>query len=100
KQHGKLNQALGTVAHGTTIEIKVATCVGVLGRDMEGSGQWRLHMRFVIGFAVLMVALMAGVEPGSAQNRPWCLRSGFTGPGWCGFDSFRQCMATASGQGG
>jgi hypothetical protein len=57
-------------------------------------------MRFVIGFAVLIAALTAAVESASAQNRPWCLRSGFTGPGWCGFDSFQQCMATASGQGG
>src|SRR5258705_10839621 len=57
-------------------------------------------MRFVIGFAVLIAALTAAVESASAQNRPWCLRSGFTGPGWCGFDSFQQCMASASGQGG
>ena len=57
-------------------------------------------MRFVIGFAVLLAALTAAVESASAQNRPWCLRSGFTGPGWCGFDSFQQCMATARGQGG
>ena len=57
-------------------------------------------MRLVIGFAVLVVALTAAVESAGAQNRPWCLRSGFSGPGWCGFDSFQQCMATASGQGG
>ncbi len=57
-------------------------------------------MRFVIGFAVLIAALTAAVELASAQNRPWCLRSGFSGPGWCGFDSFQQCMASASGQGG
>ena len=57
-------------------------------------------MRFVIGFAVLIAALTAAVESASAQYRPWCLRSGFSGPGWCGFDSFEQCMATARGQGG
>jgi hypothetical protein len=57
-------------------------------------------MRLLIGLAVLTAALVAGVESSSAQNRPWCLRSGFTGPGWCGFDSFAQCMATARGQGG
>ncbi len=57
-------------------------------------------MRLVIGFAVLTAVLAAGIETSGAQNRPWCLRSGFTGPGWCGFDSFQQCMATASGQGG
>ena len=84
---------LGTVEHKATIGIKVATRVAALA-------QWRFHMRLVIGFAVLIAALTAAVESASAQNRPWCLRSGFTGPGWCGFDSFRQCMATASGQGG
>ncbi len=57
-------------------------------------------MRILIGLAMLTAALAASVEPGSAQNRPWCLREGFTGPGWCGFDSFAQCMATARGQGG
>jgi hypothetical protein len=57
-------------------------------------------MRFAIGLAVLIAALTAAVESAGAQNRPWCLRTGFTGPGWCGFDSFQQCMATASGQGG
>ena len=57
-------------------------------------------MRISMGLAVLMTTLVATVEPGSAQYRPWCLRSGFSGPGWYGFDSFEQCMATARGQGG
>jgi len=57
-------------------------------------------MRLVIGLSVLTAVLAAGVQTGSAQNRPWCLRSGFTGPGWCGFDTFEQCLATARGQGG
>jgi Protein of unknown function (DUF3551) len=57
-------------------------------------------MRLLIGLAVLTAALVTGVESSSAQNRPWCLRGGFTGPGWCGFDSFEQCLATARGQGG
>ena len=60
----------------------------------------RVLLRVSIGLAVLTAALVAGVESSSAQNRPWCLRSGFTGPGWCGFDSFEQCYATARGQGG
>jgi uncharacterized protein DUF3551 len=60
----------------------------------------RVLLRVLIGLAVLTAALVAGVESSSAQNRPWCLRSGFSGPGWCGFDSFQQCMATAQGQGG
>ena len=60
----------------------------------------RVLLRGMIGLAVLTAALVAGVESSSAQYRPWCLRSGFSGPGWCGFDSFEQCMATARGQGG
>jgi len=60
----------------------------------------RVSLRVLIGLAVLTAAFVAGVESGSAQYRPWCLRSGFSGPGWCGFDSFEQCMATARGQGG
>jgi len=57
-------------------------------------------MRISMGLAVVVTALVAAVEPGSAQYRPWCLRAGFSGPGWCGFDSFEQCMASARGEGG
>jgi hypothetical protein len=57
-------------------------------------------MRVSMGLAVVVTALVAAVEPGSAQYRPWCLRAGFSGPGWCGFDSFEQCMASARGEGG
>lgn len=57
-------------------------------------------MRVLIGLGALMAILAADVQVASAQNRPWCLRSGFSGPGWCGFDSFYQCQQTASGQGG
>jgi len=57
-------------------------------------------MRVLIGLGALAAILAADVGPASAQNRPWCLRSGFSGPGWCGFDSFAQCRATAQGQGG
>lgn len=57
-------------------------------------------MRTLIALGVLIAILAVGIEASSAQNRPWCLRSGFTGPGWCGFDTFEQCWATAQGQGG
>jgi len=57
-------------------------------------------MRVLIGLVVLTATLASGIQAASAQNRPWCLRTGFSGPGWCGFDSFQQCMASASGQGG
>jgi len=57
-------------------------------------------MRVLIGLGALAAILAADVGPASAQYRPWCLRSGFSGPGWCGFDSFAQCMQSASGTGG
>ena len=57
-------------------------------------------MRVLIGLTALAASLAADVGPANAQNRPWCLRSGFSGPGWCGFDSYAQCWATAQGQGG
>jgi len=57
-------------------------------------------MRILLGLLVLTATLAASVGSASAQNRPWCLRSGFSGPGWCGFDSFAQCMASARGEGG
>jgi hypothetical protein len=56
--------------------------------------------RLLIGLTVATAALAAGVEPSSAQNRPWCLRTGFSGPGWCGYDSYAQCYESARGQGG
>jgi hypothetical protein len=56
--------------------------------------------RALIGAGALAAILAADIAPASAQYRPWCLRSGFSGPGWCGFDSFAQCMASASGTGG
>ena len=57
-------------------------------------------MRVLIGLGVLAAVLAADMGSASAQYRPWCLRSGFSGPGWCGFDSFAQCLETARGQGG
>ena len=57
-------------------------------------------MRVLIGLGALATILAADVTAASAQNRPWCLRSGFSGPGWCGFDTFEQCRQSASGAGG
>jgi Protein of unknown function (DUF3551) len=56
--------------------------------------------RSLIGLGALAAIMAADITVASAQNRPWCLRSGFSGPGWCGFDTFAQCQASASGQGG
>jgi hypothetical protein len=54
----------------------------------------------LIGLGALAAILAADIQTASAQYRPWCLRSGFSGPGWCGFDTFEQCRASASGTGG
>ena len=60
-------------------------------------------MRLVlIGFVVITAFLPAGVEPASAQPRPWCLRTGNEGPSGglpdCTYYSLQQCRASiASG---
>ena len=57
-------------------------------------------MRVLIGLGALAAILAADVSVANAQNRPWCLRAGFSGPGWCGFDTYAQCYETSRGQGG
>ena len=57
-------------------------------------------MRVLIGLGALAAIMAADISVASAQNRPWCLRSGFSGPGWCGYDTFAQCEASARGEGG
>lgn len=51
--------------------------------------------------AVLLAAATAFVlasTPASARDFPYCLQGGEWGyPGNCQFDSYQQCMATASG---
>jgi hypothetical protein len=47
------------------------------------------------------VILIAGTAPSLARDYPWCART-ITNPdfGDCSFTSFRQCLATISGQRG
>lgn len=56
-----------------------------------------------IALVIAALALLIGTCPGHAQGRqyPWCARTIASGyqPS-CGFTSFRQCMATVSGQAG
>jgi hypothetical protein len=54
--------------------------------------------------AAAIVATVAGVgsvAPASAAEYPWCAQyDGPNGARNCGFVSFQQCQATASGMGG
>jgi hypothetical protein len=56
-------------------------------------------MRFVFALSALLV--MATTGPTMARDYPWCART-ITNPdfGDCSFTSYRQCMATVSGQAG
>jgi hypothetical protein len=56
-------------------------------------------MRYL--FALSALLLFATTVPSMAQEYPWCARSrGNSIIGDCSFTSFRQCMATVSGQRG
>lgn len=47
--------------------------------------------------ALVLLPLAATATPAQAREYPWCVVYGF-GSYSCGFVSFAQCMATASGQ--
>jgi len=55
----------------------------------------------MIALIVIGTALAASVAPGSAQNRRFCTQYPISHGGlpYCGFDTFAQCRATASGTG-
>ena len=59
-------------------------------------------MRMVsIGLAAIALVQLAGVEPVSAEPKPWCLFSGRSGPGGgipdCSYYTQRQCEASIGG---
>lgn len=56
-------------------------------------------MRFLFALSALLV--VATTAPTMARDYPWCART-ITNPdfGDCSFTSYRQCMATVSGQAG
>jgi hypothetical protein len=56
-------------------------------------------MRFLFALSALLV--VATTAPGMARDYPWCART-ITNPdfGDCSFTTYRQCMATVSGQAG
>jgi hypothetical protein len=54
--------------------------------------------RGLIGFGSLVAFMAAGVQPGSAAPRPWCLQE----PGYtpsCLYHNFQQCHESANGLG-
>ena len=56
-------------------------------------------MRLFLALSALLVVATTG--PSMARDYPWCART-ITNPdfGDCSFTSYRQCMATVSGQAG
>jgi Protein of unknown function (DUF3551) len=61
---------------------------------------WReIKMRSVFAISAVFVALCA--TPAAARDYPWCAKTSSNGfNGDCSFTSYRQCMATVSGQRG
>ena len=62
----------------------------------------RHAVKLSLSIFTLFVAAVTLVTPADAQNYPWCAiysRGGAGGGTNCGFVSFEQCMATASGLG-
>jgi hypothetical protein len=58
-----------------------------------------INMRLLLALSALLV--VATTAPSMARDYPWCART-ITNPdfGDCSFTSYRQCMATVSGQAG
>jgi Protein of unknown function (DUF3551) len=59
-----------------------------------------MRIFYALGFmATIALMLAAGVKPSAAAViYPWCVQYGQDTSN-CGFTSFRQCLATASGNG-
>jgi len=60
--------------------------------------------KIFVAAGIAGMALMSswGMKPAEARTYPWCahyIGSGAGGAPNCGFRSYRQCMAAASGQG-
>jgi Protein of unknown function (DUF3551) len=87
--HGKLNQIAAT-RYKYVHDLETHWACGSL---VLSAVQRRFKMRVLIGLGALAAILAADIQTASAQNPPWCLRSAFSGPGWCGFDSYTQCWA-------
>lgn len=56
-------------------------------------------MRAALFSLVALAAIGGSAVPAEARDYPYCLQGRQTGyPGDCGFDTYAQCMATASGR--
>src|SRR3954467_12481588 len=68
-------------------------------RIVSKSLPMEIKMRSVLAISALLVAMNAA--PAAARDYPWCARTSANGfNGDCSFTSYRQCMATVSGQAG
>ena len=47
---------------------------------------------------VCYAASASGAMPAAAQNLPYCIKGCDFGAGYCGFDTYAQCQAAASGR--
>jgi len=70
---------------------------GLNGR-LIGEGENNMRHLFQPLFIAAFATLLAVAQPVAAQDYKYCLQGRQWGyPGNCGFSSYRQCMASASG---
>ena len=59
----------------------------------------RNAMLCILALAALGAATMAGSGPAAAYDYPWCVQGRGVGiPGDCSYQTYGQCMASASGR--
>jgi len=58
-------------------------------------------VRILVGLGIVATMLTAGVQPSSAEPRPYCLQAGRGGPGGglpeCTYHTLAQCRASMGG---
>jgi hypothetical protein len=65
----------------------------------KGDKMMRNAMLGILALAAVGAATMAGSGPAAAYDYPWCVQGRGVGiPGDCSYQSYGQCMASASGR--
>jgi hypothetical protein len=65
----------------------------------EGDKMMRNAMLRILALAAVGAATMAGSGPAAAYDYPWCVQGRGVGiPGDCSYQTYGQCMASASGR--